>query len=228
MKPSILVLILLILCSCTRSGDNSPEEIVPPVPQPTFDGSLSDIEKYYTPELVEALHNLGFVIHTGSKPPEIEGIYEIAPSVIQASTTGIDSIGQRLSDQTLTLSNQNNDSLTIDFKIAGNGQTSLGKGSFISGNDDTFSIFIKSETQNEGYIAVETATAITGITSETGILNFQFAGLMLDDKSDPDNQYIENNTGRLIYDSDKASPEVGLINDQASRYQHGLLSIHPY
>ena len=222
MQKQILLLSILGMLSCSKSDDNTVSN------EPSFQGTLSDIEEYYTPELVESLQNLGFIFNLGNTPGNVEGVYEISPSVIQASTTGIDNIGERLADQTITLSNQNNDRLTIDFKIDGNGQTSFGNGSFISGDSDEFSIFIKSQTQNQNSIAVETATSITGKVSQNGLLNFQFAGLMLDDKGDPDGVYIENNTGRLIHDSDKTSPRINLTDEQVSKDREGTYSSHLY
>ena len=110
MQKQVLLLSILGILSCSKSDDNTVSN------EPSFQGTLSDIEEYYTPELVESLQNLGFIFNLGNAPGNVEGVYEISPLVIQASTTGIDIIGEGLADQIITLSNQNNDRLNDRFQ----------------------------------------------------------------------------------------------------------------
>ncbi len=181
------------------SVEENPEE-------PVFSGSITAIENFYSVELVESLQELGFLLNTGDTPPNINGTYFISPFVLEASTVPTDTVGNIFVDQTLTFSNQNNEALTIDFQIEGGDQITVGNGSFITGNDNNFSVFLISQSRTGESVLVDTAVSLTGQIDSLGIRNLRWAGLMLDDKGDPDDLYIPNNSGRLIYDSDKLSP----------------------
>ena len=47
---------------------------------------------------------------------------------------------------------------------------------------------------------------MSGKVTEGGIMDYEFINLMLDDNGDPQDVWIENNTGRLLIDSDGFSP----------------------
>ncbi|MFV9550472.1 hypothetical protein [Algibacter sp. PT7-4] len=194
-----LLFTLAFSCSTDDSSDDSDPE--------KFDGSTKALEDFFSPELVTSLKNLGFVINEGANPPNIEGTYFSSPFILQGTTVPGESIGKSFADYTSTFSNQDNNELTIDFNGSGGSQVDVGYGSFVAGNDNNFSVYLKNTTQIGTYTA-ETAFAISGIITETGIKNYQFALMMLDDKGDIESVYIENNTGRLIHDSDYFSEKI--------------------
>jgi len=187
-----------IMFSCSSDDDSGSRE---------FDGSIQSLEEFYNPELVAALEELGFKINQGNTPPNVEGSYFSSPFILQESNIPEDTPNHVFSDYTSTFSNQDVNSLTVDF-IGNNGdQIDEGDGSLISGENKSFSVYLKNNTQIGSSIMVSTAIAISGIMTDEGIEDFQYAILMLDDKGDPDEVYIENNTGRLIHDSDGFSPK---------------------
>lgn len=174
----------------------------------SFKGELNDVKALYNEDIVAALDSLGFTFNLGDNPPQLEGAYEVKPFILENSNIPTDSIGNIFYDQVITLSNQDNTNLTIDIQILGERQLTLGSGSFISGDGNKFSVYSLTETQTDSSVVVETTVSISGIITDDGISYLQYAGLMLDDKGDPDTLYIENNQGRLIIDSDFISPKT--------------------
>lgn len=205
----LLFVPILLLLGCTEDQAKNKEQTVV---EEVFKGTIEDIKIFYTPELVDALEDLGFLFNTGGNPPIIEGTYFVSPFILEASTMPGDTIGKVFADQKMMFSNQNNEELTIDFQIEGGDQLTVGKGSFISGSDNKFSVFLISQSRTGESVLVDTAVSITGQIDSEGIRNLQWAGSMLDDKGDPDDLYITNNTGRLIYDFDKISPSASPTN----------------
>jgi hypothetical protein len=193
-----LLFLILLLVSCSDDDDSGTGD---------FDGSIQSLEQFYTPELVQALEDLGFIINEGSEPPNIEGVFFGSPIILDESSVPGDEIGSVFSDYILTFLNQDNQNLQVDFQGQSGSQSDDGFGSLISGENNTFSVYLKTTSQIEDSVTVETAFAISGKLIVEGIENLQIAVLMLDDKGDPDGIYIENNTGRLLYDSDLFSPK---------------------
>ncbi|MBR9916079.1 MAG: hypothetical protein GYB32_14905 [Algicola sp.] len=200
MKKTILVFAMLALVLSCSSDDDNGEDI-----GNQFDGSLESVEDFFSPDLVQALQDLGFIINTGNNPPNIEGVFFSSPFILEASSVPGDFIGQTFADYTSEFFNQNNQALTLDFNGMGGTQTDEGFGSFVSGDGNLFSVYLKNTTRIGNFDA-ETAIAISGRITQDGIEDFKYATLMLDDGGDPEGVYIENNTGRLLYDSDEFSP----------------------
>jgi hypothetical protein len=200
MKKLILLLFISIFAYNCSDDDDTQEE------KEGFYGSIEDIREFYNDDLVDALEDLGFIINTGNNPPQLDGDYFISPMELEASTVTGDVIGTIFENYSASFSNQDNTELTIDFSGVSTSETDEGSGSFISGDNNKFSIFLKL-TSLSGTIPTQTAMAITGEVVENGLKNIRVAVLMLDDKGDPENVYIENNTGRLFFDSDGLSPK---------------------
>lgn len=200
MKTKILfffIIVCTIMSSCSSDSEDSNQKN-------EFDGSIRSIRDFYNDDLVKALEDLGFIIYTGNTPPNLEGTFIFSPFKLEDSSVPNDNIGRIFSDYIATFTNQDNNSLTIDLSGKNGNQTDNGTGSFISGEGNQFSVFLKLTSQI-GNVPVETALAISGEVTENGLKNIQAVNLMLDDKGDPEDVYIDNNTGRLFYDSDYIS-----------------------
>lgn len=196
--PSILLILCIAVCvtNCKKDDDDG------------FDGSRRSIEDFFNPELVEALEDLGIDINTGNTPPNIEGTFFASPLILKVSTVPTDIIGTQFYDIAFTFSNQNNQELTIDFLGVSVIETDVGNGSFISGEGNKFSIFLKTESTIGNYPA-ESAITISGTFTTDGINELHMAYLMLDNKGNIEEVYIDNNQGRLLYDSDSISEKDG-------------------
>lgn len=186
--PLFLALSLFFI-SCDKDDDSNSGP----------DGTVVSIENFYTPELLETLDELGFTINTGTTPPNIEGSYLANPLTLVSSNIPNDNIGTTYSDLLMTFTNQNNTSLTLDYEGMNNGSSRESIQSYVTGSDDSFSIFLKIEYTEQGHTSLF-ANAFSGILSAEGILDYQYALIMLDDRGDPNGNLIENNSGRLIVD----------------------------
>jgi hypothetical protein len=98
----------------------------------------------------QSINQLGVTIHKGSTPPLAEGVYTIDSLRCAMSNFDDGLLGVTLGASTLTLSNQNTANLSIDFKnftiysYEVKTETWEGKGSFISGESNKFSILLHS------------------------------------------------------------------------------------
>jgi hypothetical protein len=198
--PILLLSLVMPLCITGCSKDNDSDDS-------GFDGSIEDIRDFYNDELVDALIDLGFDINTGNNPPNIEGSYLFSPVTLQASSVQGDDVGDTFYDYTLTFSNQNNDDLTVDYHGDQTIQVDVGDGSFIAGENNNFSVFLISSSSYDGVPEeADTAIALSGTFTETGIENLQMAFLMMDNKG-YNSVLIPNNKGRIVYDPDLLSPK---------------------
>lgn len=192
----LIAIVFLLFISCEE------EDVADGVGE--FDGSIASVEQFFTPEIVDALNDLGFIINSGDNPPNIEGTFLAAPFVlVDSSVPGDSAAGTQFYDVLITFLHQDlNGVLTIDAttETIGIDETTNGSGSFVSGSGNKFTAYIKSEAMLNGSNAT-VAIAISGTITATGINNLLFANLMLDDKGDPLDALIPNNTGRFLADA---------------------------
>ncbi|MEX0289241.1 MAG: hypothetical protein AB3N14_09010 [Flavobacteriaceae bacterium] len=217
---TLTITLLMVICTnCTKEGGLEDPDLIDPLvpsdnlqeplePSGNLQGTLEEVKDYYTVEFVDAMEDIGFEINLGNNPPNLEGSYLISPFILEVSTIEADStaIGGQFQDYLATFSNQDNDNLTIDLSGVQADQTDDGEGSFITGANGKFTVYTKT-TSSAGNSEAQTAVSISGTLSPNGILNLQFFGAMLDDHGDPENIFIENNTGRLLVDGDDFSPK---------------------
>jgi hypothetical protein len=167
---------------------------------------------YVDSNMQKAIDQLGITINKGDTPPNVEGIYYIDPFRCTNSNFNDGYLGVNLGTSTLTLSNQNTTNLSVDFKNFtiyshdAQNETWEGKGSFISGQGDKFSILLHSngELDYGSYIAkYQNLIILSGEldiqdNNIKGIKNIQLASIMSDDYKDPHNTLIAIGQGRLF------------------------------
>lgn len=176
-----------------------------------FVGSINSVEDFYTPEHVAALDSLGFIFNLGDTPPDLGGIYHFSPVILEKSSVPGDFIGRLFPDYFATIANQDNNTLTIDFSGQNGAQTDVGEGTFISGEGEKFTIYLKLTSQIGSYPAESTMT-ISGSIGDNGFNDIQIAVLMLDNNGNVQGVYIPNNTGRFLIDQDGFSPKLASSN----------------
>lgn len=214
---TMLVVLLTIIISACSSDDATQLT--------SFDGTLQSIEDFYGKRAVDSIKKLGIAINTGNTPPNVEGVFEAVPFVLEASLFKNDNIGSIFTANKVTLSNQNNNALTINYKgLQSGNSSSTTQASYISGNGNKFSIFTKIEYTETGLTPSLAATIISGEIKPEGIADYQEIFLMLDNKGQ--SALIRNYFGRLFKDGDnlaskETSPQVEQKNMQGKALEKG-------
>lgn len=215
--------LLILVVSCLPTSD---DEILI-VDDGIFQGTERDIKDLYTPEAVDSLRLLGLEINEGNNPPNLNGVYTTNQLILEATNRPNDSeLGSAFASVRFAISNQNNDSLTLDFT----GYTLATKysvtESFISGNGNKFTVYLKAITEHEptGSLAVFAYT-FSGTKTNNGIENLSWALLMLDDSQDFSDIFIDNNEGRRFTNSDDVTKLIcpignGTFNGTVSSLQN--------
>lgn len=169
-------------------------------------------EYYVDSKMQKSIDQLGITIHKGDTPPNVEGIYTIDPFRCTMSNFNDGSLGVTFGASTLTLSNQNTVNLSVDFKnftIYTNDaqyETWEGKGSFISGQGNKFSILLHSDGELDKGTFVAKYQNLIILSGELdlqdnkikGIKNVQLASIMSDDYKDPHKTLVAIGQGRLF------------------------------
>lgn len=189
----LLCITFIGLVSCSKDEDNNEE----------FDGSREAIEEFLTPEITQKLENFGLNIHTGSNPPDVTGSYMANNlEVINTDVPG-DQIGNIISDISFSFLNQNNSDLSIEYIAQGASQSDEGSGSLLSGDDNSFTVFLKAKSTIGSYTA-QTFFVISGkmAADRTGIRDYQIAGGVIDDGDAPEGIFIPEGSARVAEDKD--------------------------
>ncbi|GAB3313724.1 hypothetical protein GCM10027299_00990 [Larkinella ripae] len=152
----------------------------------------------------------GISINEGSSPPNIEGVYEISPKRLLSPYSEKDSYrkGRIISNYKYRFYQQQGDVVQVDFKSAASSDTGTGKGGFLSGSGNKFTLFLE-VSGIDGGIAYKSLDVISGEVSPGGIVNFQ-AGETLTQKTgdDRDTQLIPVNQARIWEDGDQLAKKI--------------------
>jgi len=149
-------------------------------------------------ELLELFYDLGININSGRNPPNIEGAYFVSTLQLMRDTTRRGVAEQW--DMYVTFSRQNDTRLTIeaDYRLQSDNSPlpmySSGTDAFIVGEGNQFTVFMDGTREQGGYTA-KTVEVFSGELSDTGILNYQWAVFMVDNRGNPLGTWIENGTG---------------------------------
>ena len=172
-------------------------------------GGLSDdIQTIVSDDILTIVKNLGMPIYEGKKPTTLNGVFFVSPFILKNSNISQDTPGSQFADYTVTFRNQDNSTLTVKVDYSGGGETGTGMTSFISGSGNNFSVFTEVISSISGYQA-KMVNIFSGTMSATGIQNFHYANVMIDNYGNPGNVWIKNGESRVIYDSDGNSPKIG-------------------
>ncbi|WP_394973186.1 hypothetical protein [uncultured Croceitalea sp.] len=216
MKKILLLLSLFSIISCSNDDEQ----------EATFQGTEQEITQIFNEEVFETLRMLQFTINQGAEPPNLEGMFFASPFILTDTNIPEDQVGTRTSDFRFEFSNQDNATNTIDFSGASINfilnevrETFSGAGSsFISGNNNDFSVFSIIEGQNEATGSIlDLAYVLSGIISDEGILSLELAIIILDDRGDSFDIFIENGQGRKFIDEDGLSEAIDANDDIPSK-----------
>jgi hypothetical protein len=197
-KKQILILLFPLIFLVTGCSHDNVRQVFS---NNIFNGSEQSIEFFVTPNLLGTMRQLGLNVNPGSTPPTIAGEYLASRLKLSASNISGDVSNSIFSDTYFTLKNQDRQNLTIDLSyITANGsEISRGNETYISGSGNRFTILGKMIVE-EDTASADMIVIISGKLTAEGITDFQFALFMLENHGAV--EFIENNHGRLFYDSD--------------------------
>jgi len=194
----------LVFSSCKKDKDDAPQlsqEIKNIVPDSTLNKIVA----------------LGMPVNKGTNPPNLVNIYKMSPLALTATSITNDyAIGSVFSNYKFRFYEQDNEKLTIKLQDAVGNQTGTGSGGFISGDGNDFSVFMKVHTIQDSISQCDLLSIISGTITAEGIKNCYYSLFMLDDYGDPKNVFIENESGRVLNDSDGMKPIVGSLQEKSA------------
>src|SRR5690606_23325657 len=212
--------ILLTLCaafflnSCVESEKSFFED----AEEFGFTGSQDDIIDFLSQDAYNSLLDLGIPINTGDTPPNVEGAFRMTPYILENSNVENENfeIGDLFADNKFYFSNQNFETLSIDFykeTINDNGvlistETGLFGKSFISGSGNKFTIFVKTEGFSEGssgQVHFINGVAVSGTLAADGVQDMKHAFVILEKTGDVNGEFINEDEGRLFEYADGLS-----------------------
>jgi len=173
-------------------------------------GFPEQVTKIVPAEVVNTMRKHGMVLHEGKTPPRIEGIYLFSKNVLSGSSKEDDKIGKVYADYRYKFYDQDASTFSIKTSFKGYNATGTvisqaqGVGSFISGNNNAFTIFSEEKGQSDDGATFTTLSIYSGELTTGGIKNLQNAFYMKE-KNDPDNKLVAVGTTRVFDDSDKIS-----------------------
>lgn len=148
-------------------------------------------------------------IYHGATPPNIEGTVFVDPFrtvYCEDYGNGGYAPGHIVNSEYIRFSNQNmiNNTLDMDQVSVSGNSSATGKGAFISGTGNNFTVFFNTVGQSQG-ISTKTALIISGTKTVTGIANLKYAFVMVDKGSDPNNKLMKVGIFRVFEDQDGLS-----------------------
>jgi hypothetical protein len=176
-----------------------------------WESLTEDVQNLIPLDILEAIEDLGIEINEGKNPPNIEGTYFISTLELVRSTAETSITTQW--DKYVTFSGQDNTTLTInaDYTMQVENSpfpmSSKGPGSYLVGEDNKFTVVVDGTREQGGYTA-KTVEIFSGEISETGIINYHWAVMMIENNGNPLGIWIENSTGYAKRDSDGFSERV--------------------
>lgn len=163
-------------------------------------------QNFIPEDILEEIENNGQVIYSGFNPPVLKGKYRLSPTILVSSNfADTYSPGDEFKSQILEFSNFRRSDLTLEVSIEDEDgvHKTKGRGGFIAGEGNDFTIYIREDTENTttGHVHLST-TVLSGTVDANGIVNLHLSRFMIDDNGDPYGDLFENGNGRLFKDGD--------------------------
>lgn len=156
---------------------------------------------------LDTLIRLGITIHSGTTPPNVEGIYDISPVKSKASNVPGDVIGSYFANARVKFYEQNNSDFGI--RLLGKYILNLNDSSLntaISGSGNSFTVYGKVRTYSGANTAVF-GVVFSGELDGSTIKNVEWGLINIDD-SQGNGVFIREGQARLQFDIDYSSPSV--------------------
>jgi hypothetical protein len=165
-------------------------------------------QDFIPPEILEEIKANGQPIFEGLNPPEVVGTFRASPLTLVASNfDDADRPGKVFGALTIDFFDYDPDELTLKVNIEQGGSGGDGLGSFISGQGNDFTIYVRLEREVGGTKTLQTRV-YSGTLVNGGISNLFESLFMIDDGGDPNNNLIDVGHGRLFEDGDGFSEKI--------------------
>ena len=164
------------------------------------------IKKFVPQNVIDSFKHAGFTINEGKNPPLMNGIYNFKPDLCVYDNSIYDQAGELFDDYRIRFRDQDNSNFSIatDYKSLAGGDAGNGSGSFISGDGNTFTVFIDAQGQESG-ITYKAVICFSGEKTSTGIKNLQLGTYLKEKGNDPNDELVDPGTTRAFNDNDKIS-----------------------
>ncbi len=144
--------------------------------------------------------------YKGTNPPNVEGVYLMKPMV--AIYCSEREAGWSAVPEVFRFFNQNDKDNTVDLESYEDYKDrtvtyNIGKGAFISGKDNNFSIFFVTEGYDQAGKTTKKAMIISGTKTEDGIEKMYYGFLMLD--REIESKYMNPGDVHIFMDTDELS-----------------------
>ena len=182
-----------------------------------YDKRLDDVVPAYIREKMGEY----IPIYTGVNPPSIEGAYLMEPLIGVYLEDHVDDrwgFGMTFTSEVFRFFEQDNTNNTIKFasRSVSGSAFSEGKGAFISGYGNFFTVFLSNEGALQN-VYTRQATVISGILTPEGIRDISYAFVMVEKGDDPNHIVMEEGYFRVFNDGDGLS-----VNTTWETGAHGL------
>lgn len=165
-------------------------------------------QNFISDEILENIRDNGQPIYEGYNPPLLEGTYRIAPLEKISSTFNDINAPLSFGDEVVTFYDYDEKNLTLKVSTEQGGSKGRGFGSFISGEGNIFTIYVKLDKEDDKGVNYVNTKVYSGEVTENGISDLTTSIFMIDDAGDPNNEYIENGQGRTFIDGNYFSEKM--------------------
>ena len=164
----------------------------------------SQVQDIITDEQLDQLKENGLAINEGLNPPNIEGIY-VGDSLICTYDSDGDWEGRTAGPYYYRIENQTvQNTVTFSYRTGSGSDEALGKGSFISGSDQNFTLFVEVEGTSYGDpdINYKQVKVYSGTFTTEGIAYWLYGFILTYKSDDPEGRWMDVNDFRIFDEQD--------------------------
>lgn len=147
---------------------NKPKDVITGVP--------NEVNKFLQSKDISSLKEQGLTVYTGNTPPNVEGSY-----ILDSQRSTYNSYGGYIGEidsYRMELYDQKKDTVAIKYSSLKSSDISSGRGAFISGKDNCFTIFVEEKGISDDNCNYNMSSITSGCIVEKGIQNHEQSNIM--------------------------------------------------
>lgn len=190
-----LALLAMLAFSCQKepssSGDKTEKEIV---------GDM------LTNDQLQVLKSMDMPIHSGDNPPDITGYFNASDLDCVKDSTGL---YLKNLIYYYNFHNKDGQEIELDYFNEGKGDVATGKGAYIFGEGNDFTVYMETEGKISGTSITYTHVSLySGTLTANGIANFTQGFIMTSKKNDEGGQLMPVNATRIYQEGDMLASKL--------------------